>query len=63
MNEKKLITAKEFEEKYSIPVETQRKLRSRLRDPLPYVQTEPGGTILYNVEYVKKWMESFNNEG
>lgn len=63
MSEKKLITVKEFEEKYSILVETQRKLRSRLKDPLPYMQTEPTGVVLYNIEDVDKWMITYKNEG
>ncbi len=57
--DKKQISVKEFEEIYSIAEETQRKLRGRLKDPLPFVQLTTRGNILYNVNITDKWMENY----
>ena len=56
---KKLISVKEFEDVYSIAEETQRKLRGRLKDPLPFVQLIPRGNILYNTNIIDKWIENY----
>lgn len=57
--DKKLISVKEFEDVYSIAEETQRKLRGRLKDPLPFVQLTPRGNVLYNTKIIDKWMENY----
>ncbi|WP_434658224.1 hypothetical protein [Sulfurimonas sp. NW9] len=57
--DKKLISVKEFEATYSIAEESQRKLRGRLKDPLPFVQLQERGNILYNVKTIDSWMENY----
>jgi len=56
---KKLISVKEFEEVYTIGEETQRQLRGRRKDSLPFVQLTPRGNVLYDVKIIDKWMENF----
>jgi len=63
LSEKKLISVKEFEKVYSISEESQRKLRKRLSDPLPFIQIEKRGNVLYNHKEVDKWFENYINEG
>ena len=46
VSEKKLISVKVFDEIYSIGEETQRQLRGRRKDSLPYVQLTPRGNVL-----------------
>jgi len=62
MSEKKLITVKDFETLYSIAEETQRKLRGRLNDPLPFTQLTARGTVLYNCKEIDKWLENYKKE-
>jgi len=63
LTDKKLITVKDFEKLYSISDESQRKLRKRLSDPLPFIQVEKRGNVLYNHKEVDKWFENYTNEG
>ena len=63
LSEKKLISVKEFEKVYSISEESQRKLRKRLKDPLPFIQIEKRGNVLYNHKEVDKWFENYTSEG
>jgi hypothetical protein len=63
LSEKKLISVKEFEKVYSISEESQRKLRKRLKDPLPFIQIEKRGNVLYNHKEVDKWFENYTREG
>jgi len=58
-SKKKLITVKEFEELYSIGEEAQRKLRKRMKDPLPFVQIVERGNVLYDCEEIGKWIENY----
>lgn len=62
ISEKKLITRKEFEELYGIQEETQRILRNRTNDPLPYTQLTPRGNIYYEPKKVDKWLENYKKE-
>jgi hypothetical protein len=62
ISEKKLITVKDFETLYSIAEESQRKLRGRLNDPLPFTQLTARGTVLYNCEEIDKWLENYKKE-
>jgi len=62
ISEKKLITVKDFETLYSIAEETQRKLRGRLNDPLPFTQLTARGTVLYNCKEIDKWLENYKKE-
>jgi len=62
LSEKKLISVKEFEKVYSISEESQRKLRKRLKDPLPLIQIEKRGNVLYNHKEIDKWFENYTNE-
>lgn len=63
---KKYITVKEFAEKYNISVSSQKGLRARLNDPLPFLQNKEdgsgnkivGGKITYDVEEIEKWMDN-----
>jgi len=63
LSEKKLISVKEFEKVYSISEESQRKLRKRLKDPLPFIQIEKRGNVLYNHKELDKWFENYTSEG
>lgn len=62
ISNKKTITVSEFEKLYSIGEETQRKLRGRTRDPLPYIQLNQRGTVLYDPKKIDKWMENYCKE-
>lgn len=55
---KKFITVKEFEKIYNISSSSQKGLRGRLNDPIPYHQKVQGGKIVYVVEEVEKWFEN-----
>jgi len=55
---KKYITADEFEKMYNISKSSQKNLRSRLTDKLPYHQKVVGGKIVYVVNEVEKWFEN-----
>ena len=57
--EKKLITAKEFEELYSINIDAQLKYRNRKNDPLPHIQIVENGNILYDCIKIGKWLENY----
>ena len=59
ISDKKMITVKDFEMVYSIGEEAQRKLRKRMRDPLPYIQLAERGNVLYNCKEVEKWLENY----
>ncbi len=59
ISQKKLISVKEFENLYSIGEEAQRKLRKRMKDPLPYVQLMERGNVLYECKEVEKWFENY----
>ena len=59
ITDKKMITVKDFEELYSIGEEAQRKLRKRIRDPLPFVQIVERGSILYDCMEIGKWLENY----
>jgi len=62
ISEKKLITVKDFEELYSIQEETQRILRRKTDDPLPFTQIAARGNIYYNPNEVDKWLENYKKE-
>ncbi|MBD3829146.1 MAG: hypothetical protein IE890_01545 [Arcobacter sp.] len=62
LSEKKKITVKDFEFLYSIPEETQRRLRRREGHPLPHYQIMERGNILYDPKEVDKWMENYKKE-
>ncbi|WP_421715355.1 hypothetical protein [Arcobacter arenosus] len=55
---KKFITVKDFEKIYNISSSSQKGLRGRLNDPIPYHQKVQGGKIVYVVEEVEKWFEN-----
>ena len=57
--EKKLITAKEFEELYSMNIDAQLKYRNRKNDPLPHIQIVENGNILYDCIKIGKWLENY----
>ena len=57
--EKKLITAKEFEELYSMNIDAQLKYRNRKNDPLPHIQIVKNGNILYDCIKIGKWLENY----
>ena len=59
ISEKKMISVKDFEELYSIGEEAQRKLRKRMRDPLPFVQIVERGSVLYDCIEIGKWLENY----
>ena len=59
ISDKKLISVKVFDEIYSIGEETQRLLRGRRKNSLPFVQLTPRGNVLYDVKTIDKWMENF----
>ena len=62
LSEKKLLTVKDFEMLYSIPEETQRRLRGRLKDSLPFRQFKNRGNVYYEPKKVDKWMENYDKE-
>lgn len=62
VSNKKTISVKEFEDLYSIGEETQRKLRGRRNDPLPYIQIAKRGSVLYNPDKIDKWLENYYKE-
>jgi hypothetical protein len=53
------ITVKQFAEKYKISDDSQRALRTRRKDPLPYIQLSEGGNVTYNIKIVDKWYENY----
>lgn len=55
---KKFITVRDFEKIYNISSSSQKGLRGRLNDPIPYHQKVQGGKIVYVVEEVEKWFEN-----
>lgn len=55
---KKNITVNEFEKIYNISKSSQRDLRSRLKNPLPYHQKIENGKIVYVVDEVEKWFSN-----
>lgn len=55
---KKYITVEEFEKMFNVSKSSQRDLRSKLRNPLPYHQKIAKGKIVYVVEEVEKWFEN-----
>lgn len=55
---KKYITVDEFEKIYNISKSSQKNLRGRLTDKLPYHQKVAGGKIVYVVNEVEKWFEN-----
>ena len=57
--DKKMINVKDFEELYSIGEEAQRKLRKRMKDPLPFVQIVERGSVLYDCIEIGKWLENY----
>ena len=61
ISDKKMITVKDFEMVYSIGEEAQRKLRKRIKDPLPFVQINERGNVLYDCKEVEKWFENYKN--
>lgn len=61
ISEKKMISVKDFEELYSIGEEAQRKLRKRIKDPLPFVQIIERGNVLYDCIDIGKWLENYKN--
>ena len=62
ISEKKKITVKDFELLYSIPEETQSRMRGRHKDPLPYTQFSARGNIYYDPKEIDKWMENYKKE-
>lgn len=61
ISDKKMITVKDFEELYSISEEAQRKLRKRIKDPLPFIQIIERGNVLYDCKEIGKWFENYKN--
>lgn len=62
---KKYITVKEFEEIYNISSSSQKGLRGRINDPLPFTQKRDlngkrisGAKIIYDVNEIEKWMDN-----
>ena len=55
---KKNITVNEFEKIYNISKSSQRDLRSKLKNPLPYHQKIENGKIVYVVDEVEKWFSN-----
>ena len=55
---KKYITVNEFEKMFNVSKSSQRDLRSRLRNPLPYHQKVEMGKIVYVVDEVEKWFSN-----
>jgi len=62
ISEKKMITVKDFELHYSIPEETQSRMRGKRKDPLPHTQFSARGNIYYDPKEVDKWMENYKKE-
>lgn len=58
LNNKKILTVKDLEERYNISKSSQKQYRSRLYNPLPYHQKVLGGKIVYSVDEVEKWLEN-----
>ena len=56
--EKEFITTKEFELLYSYGIESQKCLRGRIQNHIPFIQKSAGSKILYNKENVEKWLKS-----
>jgi len=59
LTQKDKITVKEFQKFYSISEEAQRKLRKRMKDPLPFIQINERGNVLYDYKEVEKWFENY----
>jgi len=57
---KVLLSTKDFEEQFSTSISQQKNLRGRVNNPLPYIQTEDGGKVLYDKEEVLKWFRQYN---
>ena len=55
---KKIISVKEFTDRYGVSKTSQQDYRGRLRDPLPHHQKVRGGKITYIVEEVEQWLEN-----
>ncbi len=54
----KLITTKEFEERYGLSRRQQKGLRGKITDPLPYSMIN-NKTIMYEPEEVERWLENY----
>lgn len=59
LKHKELITVSDFAILYSINKQTQTSLRSRIRDPLPFIQIIKNGSIIYKKSVVDKWLENY----
>lgn len=57
LNEKEIISVKEFEILYEYSRSAQKGFRGRLNNPIPYIQKEFNSKILYNKEDVSKWLQ------
>ena len=55
-NSKKLISVKELKELYGYSESAQKGFRSRLNNPIPFIQQGIGTKILYNKDEVNKWL-------
>lgn len=55
---KKYITVIEFEKMFNVSKSSQRDLRSRLKNPLPFHQKVENGKIVYVVSEVEKWFSN-----
>ncbi len=56
-NSKKLISVKEFKELYGYSESAQKGFRSRLNNPIPFIQQGLACKILYNKEDIDEWLE------
>ena len=53
------ITVKEFKIMFGDSIDTQEVFRTRVDDPIPYIQVNEGGKIKYDLQKVTKWMERY----
>ncbi len=53
------LSVKQFEILFGMKPDAQKAYRSRVHDPLPYIQLKYGATILYNRVQVTKWFENY----
>lgn len=58
LQEKEVITVREFKILYGKSPESQKNLRGRIHDPLPYQQTVKNGKITYKKDEVKNWLDN-----
>jgi len=59
LDSSQFLNVKSFEDLFGMPAAKQKSLRSKLRDPLPYVQIGDNSMILYDRDIVGKWLENY----